>query len=1062
MRKSFIRRCICFMAFYLIACCAAKTQLLQTFPRFIQENTTGTVRIELNPNLGNQGLEGASGPFYVHIGVITNKSTSSSDWKYVNSTWGIADEAYKCVVMNNGDLSYTITGGLRIFFGITDTSEHILKICILFRNTDGTLKAENSDNSDMYLPVYQANDLQVRIDEPYWQPTYTPTYNITNIHPGDSIAVTGYANQIAKLTLSLNKTEIITTTDSIINKTIPVTALGAQTLTLQATTDSSTASQELSFAAIGLTDTLKLPDGAVEGINYDSNDPSKATLVLYAPQKQNIYVIGDFNNWQKGVDGYQMHITPDGNLFWVTLTNLTKAKQYAYQYIIDDSLIVADYNAHLILDKSNDPYISNNTYPDLPAFPKSATGDLASVIETGQATYNWKNTQFSRPEASSLRVYELLVRDFTTGHNWTSLTDSLDYFSKLGINAIELMPFNEFEGNSSWGYNPDFYFAPDKYYGTATSLKTFIDSCHGRGIAVIMDMVLNHSFGQSPMVQMYYDSKNDRPLANNPWFNPVAKHAYNVGYDFNHESQSSKNFTKRVLAYWLSEYNIDGFRFDLAKGFTQKQTCDNNGEGCDVDAWSAYDSSRVVIWDDYYSSQQKDAPGSYSILEFLGNNEEEKHYSSEGMLLWENGNSNFNQLTMGYADGSDVSSFVYTNRGWVANNMMLYMESHDEERLMYKNIQYGNASGTYNIKDTLTALNRNAMAAALWAVIPGPKMIWQFGELGYDYTINYCTDGSGNNDCKTGPKPLGWSYLKDSNRTNLSNTFQQLFKLRSIYPAAFTKGKIDANSVLSQKDNNLKTIILESDSLDLIVAANFGVNNLSTSLSLPDTGLWLPYVVGTGQHLQFVDHNTAFYQTSQDTSLTLHAGAFNVWLHPKKKINVSNWISDLTIKNNEQGNLITWNTIQTNDSTQFVLEKINPSTGNYTPLTILTANSTSKQFQYTDGATGNENALYRLAVISTHGVGYTAQISAGASNIQTSQTILAYPNPSPGTFHIKINHVSTSSNPYSICDPIGRVIRTGILGQTGGDITLSHQAAGIYYMKIELDHKIYKTKLMKK
>ena len=82
MRKSFIRRCICFMAFYLIACCAAKTQLLQTFPRFIQENTTGTVRIELNPNLGNQGLEGASGPFYVHIGVITNKSTSSSDWKY--------------------------------------------------------------------------------------------------------------------------------------------------------------------------------------------------------------------------------------------------------------------------------------------------------------------------------------------------------------------------------------------------------------------------------------------------------------------------------------------------------------------------------------------------------------------------------------------------------------------------------------------------------------------------------------------------------------------------------------------------------------------------------------------------------------------------------------------------------------------------------------------------------------------------------------------------------------------------------------------------------------------
>ncbi len=53
----------------------------------------------------------------------------------------------------------------------------------------------------------------------------------------------------------------------------------------------------------------------------------------------------------------------------------------------------------------------------------------------------------------------------------------------------------------SWGYNPSFYFATDKYYGPAGDLKVFIDSCHGRGIAVIIDMVLNHSYGQSPLVQ---------------------------------------------------------------------------------------------------------------------------------------------------------------------------------------------------------------------------------------------------------------------------------------------------------------------------------------------------------------------------------------------------------------------------------------------------------------------------------------------------------------------------------------------------------------------------------
>ncbi|NOZ04318.1 MAG: hypothetical protein GXO92_06915 [FCB group bacterium] len=100
-------------------------------------------------------------------------------------------------------------------------------------------------------------------------------------------------------------------------------------------------------------------------------------------------------------------------------------------------------------------------------------------------------------------IYELLVRDFIDRHDYQTLIDTLDYLEKLGINAIELMPINEFEGNSSWGYNPSFYFAPDKYYGTRQDLKLFIDECHRRGIAVIMDIVLNHTYGQSPLVSGY-------------------------------------------------------------------------------------------------------------------------------------------------------------------------------------------------------------------------------------------------------------------------------------------------------------------------------------------------------------------------------------------------------------------------------------------------------------------------------------------------------------------------------------------------------------------------------
>ena len=129
-----------------------------------------------------------------------------------------------------------------------------------------------------------------------------------------------------------------------------------------------------------------------------------------------------------------------------------------------------------------------------------------------------------------------------------------------------------------------------------------------------MDIALNHSFGQNPMVRMYFDAsagQYGQPTASNPWFNPTPKHDFNVGYDFNHESLQTKNFTKRVIAYWMQNYHIDGYRFDLSKGFTQNNTLGNIG------AWGAYDQSRVNILTEYYNDIQSHEPGAYVILEHL-------------------------------------------------------------------------------------------------------------------------------------------------------------------------------------------------------------------------------------------------------------------------------------------------------------------------------------------------------------------------------------------------------------------------------------------------------------
>ena len=101
-------------------------------------------------------------------------------------------------------------------------------------------------------------------------------------------------------------------------------------------------------------------------------------------------------------------------------------------------------------------------------------------------------------------------------------------------------------------------------------------------------------------------------------------------------------------------------------------------------------------------------------------------------MLWGNSNYNYNEATMGYHDSgkSNFSWMSYQERGWDAPHVMGYMESHDEERLMAKNLAYGNSNGSYDITDINVALKRIQLAAAFFFTIPGPKIIWQFGQIG--------------------------------------------------------------------------------------------------------------------------------------------------------------------------------------------------------------------------------------------------------------------------------------------------------------------------------------------
>jgi 1,4-alpha-glucan branching enzyme len=573
-----------------------------------------------------------------------------------------------------------------------------------------------------------------------------------------------------------------------------------------------------------------VPAGIVDGINYLSN--TSVTLSLFAPYKSFVYVIGDFNDWMVDTSYFMKReeVNPDSVRYWLTIEGLTPGEEYAFQYLVDGKIRIADPYTDKILDPWNDQYIPANIYPNLKPYPDGKTKEPVSVLQTDQMPFTWVYSDtFQRVEKKDLVIYELLVRDFLNEHDYTTLADTLAYFEKLGIKAIELMPISEFEGNSSWGYNPSFYFAPDKYYGPKNDLKSFIDECHKHGIAVIMDMVLNHSYGQSPLVRLYWDSQNNRPSAENPWYNQVSPNpVYAWGFDFNHQSKATKIFVDRVNHYWLSEYKVDGFRFDFTKGFTNTP-----GDG------QNYDSQRISILERMADKIWEYDTTAYIILEHFTDNSEEKVLAEYryGMMLWGNLNYSYNQATMGYNGNneSDFSRGYYGTRNWTKPHLVTYMESHDEERLMYKNVTWGNDdSVSYYIKDTTTALQRIKMAGAFFFTYPGPKMIWQFGELGYDYSIDY--------NGRLGEKPIRWDYLNQDRREKLYKTFAALLKLRK-ENEVFRNPKTQVELWLNDQ-NGGKRIRLMHTSMNVSIIGNFGVAPQETNPNLIHPGWWYDFFSG--------------------------------------------------------------------------------------------------------------------------------------------------------------------------------------------------------------------------
>jgi len=802
-------------------------QIITTNPTFPTEDKE--VTITFDAALGTAGLKDYTGDVYAHTGVITDKSTSESDWKYA-PTWGDNSAKYKLTSLGNNKWQLAITPNIREYYGVP-TGEKILKMAFVFRSADKTLEGKDDGGKDIFADVSEGG-LNV---------SFTSPANNKMIQKNEILSVQVNASGNDNLTLYLDGVQNATSTGTEISTTVQTAVAGTHELIAVATAGTEEARDTTLFFVREDVVIATMPTGLIEGINYI--DDTTVDLSLYAPNKEFVYVIGDFNNWEIS-NTYQMK--KDGDHFWISINNLTPGQEYAFQYIIDGTIKIADPYADKLLDPWNDQYISSDTYPNLMPYPADKTTEIASVFQTAQSNFTWTDAPFTAPKKNDLVIYELHVRDFTAAGNIKIVKDTLNYLQRLGVNAIELMPFNEFEGNDSWGYNPSFYFAPDKAYGTKDDYKTFINECHKRGIAVFMDMVLNHSFGQSPFLRMYFDGTN--PTADNPWYNQHSNFENpdaQWGYDFNHASAATQKLVDRINAYWMNEYHIDGFRFDFTKGFS------NTVHSNSTDPWgSKYDAQRISLLKRMADQIWKVKPNAKVIFEHLSDNVEEKELAAHNILLWGNANHDYNEATMGFT--SNFSWTSWKNRGWNAPQIVNYMESHDEERLMFKNLEFGNSDGDYNVKDLNTALSRVEAAAAFFFTVPGPKMIWQFEELGYDVSI----DENG----RVGRKPIHWDYQDNPNRERLYQVFQALIKLKK------EEAAIESSDFSLITDKALKRIEINSNDMDVRIIGNFDVVAGAISPNYSKTGTWYDYFSGD-----------AINVTDVNASVSLAPGEYHIY-----------------------------------------------------------------------------------------------------------------------------------------------------------------------------------------
>ena len=264
-------------------------------------------------------------------------------------------------------------------------------------------------------------------------------------------------------------------------------------------------------------------------------DPSGSEFIVWAPCRDKVELILEspdpgVGSTGPGVGSAKPNAYPmekDETGYWKIKLTLPSGTRYLFR--LDD----------------------HTTCPDPASFSQPGGVHGASEL-VNRHHFNWEDHSWKGLPLSNMIIYELHTGAFSPTHDFEGVLQKLDYLAELGINTIELMPLGQFPGDRNWGYDGVYPFAIQNSYGGIPGLQRLVNAAHGKGIAVLVDVIYNHTGPEGNYLEEY-----------GPYFTDKYKTPWGKALNFDDAgSDAVRNYFLQNARMWLEDYHVDGLRLD--------------------------------------------------------------------------------------------------------------------------------------------------------------------------------------------------------------------------------------------------------------------------------------------------------------------------------------------------------------------------------------------------------------------------------------------------------------------------------------------------------------------